>query len=68
MDHFQIDFEHRQFSVDEAAAHLRISRSLLYKFISYNAIRPVKLGGRTIISGAEISRFLKAVGESQRVH
>lgn len=50
----------RCFTINEAAAHLRISRAMLYKYIAANKIRPVKLGTRTIIRGAEIERFLDA--------
>ncbi len=54
-----IAFEQQQFSLLEAANHLRISRSFLYKLISAGSIRPTKIGSRVIFSGAEIARFLR---------
>jgi excisionase family DNA binding protein len=55
-----IDFRHLSFSVSEAAAHLRISRALIYKLIAAGKLMPSKLGNRTIITGAEIERLTKS--------
>jgi excisionase family DNA binding protein len=60
----QIDFNHRVFSVNEAADHLRVSRSFVYKLINDKALRPVKLGARTIVRGSELSRFLHAAEQA----
>ena len=51
-----INFEDQQFSIIEAAQHLRVSRSFIYKLIAAKTIQPRKLGSRTIISGAELKR------------
>ena len=53
------DFQHKNFSIQEAADHLRISRSFVWKLISQKRLRPLKVGSRTIVSGAEIERFLQ---------
>jgi len=54
----QTDFQNRVFSINEAADHLRVSRSFVYKLIKDETLRPVKLGTRTILRGSELSRFL----------
>jgi excisionase family DNA binding protein len=62
----EFDFKYYQFTVTETAHHLRISRAFLYKLIAAGRIRPVKLGARTLISGAEIERLMNA-SASERV-
>ena len=52
-----IDFEHRNFSIKEAAEHLRISESYIWKLIREKKLRALKIGGRTIITGAELFRL-----------
>jgi excisionase family DNA binding protein len=49
------------FSVAEAAAHLRVSRSYVYELIGERKIRPVKLGKRTLIQGGELRRFMNSL-------
>jgi excisionase family DNA binding protein len=56
-----IDFEHQQFSVLEAAQHLRISRSFLYQLIGNGSLRPLKIGTRTLFTGRELARAVKAM-------
>ena len=46
------------FTINEAAQYLRISRALLYQLIREGRIKPVKIGTRTIVRGAELERFL----------
>jgi excisionase family DNA binding protein len=60
----QTDFQNRLFSINEAADHLRVSRSFVYKLIKDKALRPVKLGARTIVRGGELLRFLHAAEET----
>jgi len=55
-----IDFRYLSFSVSEAAAHLRISRALIYKLIAAGKLTPSKIGNRTIITGAEIERLTQS--------
>lgn len=45
-------------TIGEAATELRISRSNLYKIMSRDEIRTLKLGNRTMIQYAEILRFI----------
>ena len=59
-----LTFEHHVFSVSEAAEHLRISRSFLYRLFETGKIKPVKIGKRTIVTGAEIMRFLNAAEDA----
>lgn len=47
-----------QFTISETADHLRVSRSYVYELIGENKLRPVKLGKRTLIQGAELKRFM----------
>ena len=47
-----------QFSIVEAARHLKISKSKLYELMRGKKIKTAKLGGRTIIPGAELKRFM----------
>jgi excisionase family DNA binding protein len=58
------DFQHRIFSASEAADHLRISRSFLYKMIAADKLRPVKLGTRTVFTGRELLRFIEAASKA----
>ena len=55
------DLSDCQFTVAEAAAHLRVSRSYLYELISEKKIKPVKLGKRTLVQGAELRRFMQTL-------
>ena len=58
----QFDITDCQFTVAEAAAHLRISKSFLYELIGQGKIRSVKIGDKkTIIQGVEIRRFMKSL-------
>ena len=52
------DFRTKCFSAREAAEHMRISRSMLYKLIGARRLIPVKIGSCTIITGAEIERCI----------
>lgn len=49
------------FTIPEAAMHLRISRTGLYRLIGAKELRPVKIGSRTLIQGAELQRYMKAL-------
>ena len=64
MDERQIDFLHQVFTVVEAAAYLKISSALLYKFIHAGGLHTIKLGARTIILGAELDRFIRAAQQA----
>lgn len=47
------------FSIPEAAAHLSISRSLLYSLIDSGQIRRVKIGRRAVIPASELVKLLE---------
>lgn len=53
-----IPFEHRNFSINEAADLLRVSRSMVYKLVESKKLTLRKIGTRSIITGAELARFL----------
>jgi excisionase family DNA binding protein len=55
--HFLSPVDERQrYSLEEAAAYLRLSRSRIYEKIAAKELTPIKDGHRTFISGAEIAR------------
>ena len=54
----QFDLESSNFTIVEAAQHLRLSRSFVYKLIAAGSLHPVKIGARTIITGGELKRFV----------
>jgi excisionase family DNA binding protein len=64
METTHFDIEDCQFTVPEAAKHLRISRSSFYKLIAAKQIKVAKLGSRTVVPGAEVRRFVRAVARS----
>jgi excisionase family DNA binding protein len=57
----QFDIRDCNFTVIEAARHLKVSRSYLYQLIAAKKIKVAKLGSRTIVPGAEIQRFVKSL-------
>jgi excisionase family DNA binding protein len=61
-----VDFQHRLFSVGEAAAYLRISRTMIFKLLRQRKLTPTKIGTRTLISGAAIDRLLADTAEQMR--
>lgn len=52
-------------TIDEAASELRICRSNLYKLMSADRIRTIKLGNRTLIQYRELLRFISELGAEQ---
>lgn len=64
----RVDFHHLQFTVPEAARHMRISTGYFYKLVKRGVLKPTKLGTRTIVSGAEIDRALTALAEASTKH
>ena len=49
------------FSIKDAAGHLRISVACLWVHIGNRKLKTVKLGGRTMIRGEEIARFVASL-------
>jgi excisionase family DNA binding protein len=47
-------------SVAEAAHYARIGRTRLYEFVKSGALRPRKLGRRTLFAKAEIDAMIEA--------
>lgn len=49
----------RALSVDDAAKSLALGRTTVWRLIRAGKLRPVRLGGRTVIPIVEIDRVLK---------
>ncbi|BBF92126.1 helix-turn-helix domain-containing protein [Blastochloris tepida] len=45
-------------TVPEAAAYLRVSRSSVYNLFERGDLRPIKVGGRTLIRKADVDALL----------
>jgi excisionase family DNA binding protein len=54
------DFQSRVFSINESAAHLRVSRSFVYSLIAQKKLRLTKLGRRSVVTGKELARLIAA--------
>ena len=53
------NFVNRNFSIPEAADFLRISKSYVWKLIGEGKLKRLRIGARSIITGAELLRFLR---------
>ena len=49
------------FDVKGACAHLHFSRGTLYREIADGRLKPVKVRGRTMITGTEIVRYIASL-------
>lgn len=49
----------RALSVDDAAKSLALGRTSVWRLIRAGQLRPVRLGGRTVIPVSEIDRVLQ---------
>lgn len=58
----ETEFGRRLFSVPEAAEHLRISRTMIFKLLREGKLTPTKIGTRTLISGAVLKRLMLFAG------
>jgi excisionase family DNA binding protein len=59
-----VEFKNRNFTILEAADHLRVSRSMVYRLIESKQLAPSKIGSRTIITGAELLRCVEGAAAS----
>lgn len=57
----QFNIEDCNFTIIEAARHIKVSRSFFYQLIRDKQIKTAKLGSRTIVPGAEVHRFVKSL-------
>lgn len=57
----QFDIADCIFGVDEASAHLGISRSYFYELVADKKIAICKIGKRTKIKGVELQRFMNSL-------
>jgi excisionase family DNA binding protein len=53
-----------QFTIVEAANHLRVSKSYLYELIGSKKIRTVKMGKRRLVQGTELKRYMTSLAVS----
>lgn len=53
------ELQNRNFSIAEAADFLRISKSYVWKLIGAGKLKRIKIGERSIITGAELARFFE---------
>jgi excisionase family DNA binding protein len=49
------------FSIEETARYLKISKPSLYRLMAEQKIIPVKLGGRTLFTEKELTRFVDSL-------
>lgn len=57
----QFAIEDHIFSVEDAALHLRISKSYLYELVAAKKIKLVKIGKRSFVTGRELARYVKSL-------
>ena len=55
------------FSIEETAKYLKISKPSLYRLMAEKKIMPIKLGGRTLFTEEELTRFVDTLKEEARV-
>jgi excisionase family DNA binding protein len=55
------DISDHLFSVSEAAAHLRISKSYLYELAEAKKIKITKQGKRSMVKGGEVRRYINSL-------
>lgn len=48
------------FTVDDGCEYIAIGRTLMYELIRSGEIRVIKIGRRTLITRAELDRFLES--------
>jgi excisionase family DNA binding protein len=58
------NIEHRNYTINEAADYLRISRSMIYRLVEAKKLTLRKIGSRSIVIGAELTRFLDSADVS----
>jgi predicted DNA-binding transcriptional regulator AlpA len=54
-------FMEKLYNITEAKEALRISRASLYLLIEKGQLRPIKIGGRTLFTDHELSRFINSL-------
>ena len=57
----KFDISDHVFSVAEAAAHLRISKSYLYELVEAKKIKLAKIGKRSMVKGTELRRYIHSL-------
>ena len=64
----ETQFQNRDcnFTIIEAAKHLKVSRSYLYQLIGAKKIKVAKEGTQSIIPGVEVQRYVKALAANRR--
>lgn len=54
------------YSIEEVVKYLRISRPSLYRLMVEKKIMPIKLGGRTLFTEEELTRFVDSLKDEAK--
>jgi excisionase family DNA binding protein len=54
------------YTVNETFSLLRISRAKLYKLIEDGSLKPIRLGGRTLFTESELTRFIEKLKDESK--
>jgi len=57
----QFNIEDHIFSVEDAATHVRVSKSFFYELVAAKKIKLVKQGKRSMVTGREIKRYINSL-------
>jgi excisionase family DNA binding protein len=55
------------YTIEETAKYLKISKPSLYRIMAEGKIVSIKLGGRTLFTEEELTRFVDTLKEEARV-
>lgn len=58
MDKQDVELHSFAYTIKNSALRLQVSESMVWKLIADGRLRKIKIGRRTLISGAEIARLL----------
>lgn len=59
-DPASVSFAERVFSIEEAAAHLHLCRTMIFHLVASGHLKSFKVGKRRLFTGAELQRFVQS--------